>query len=70
MVNLFFRYLYQIMGRKAIHKPENLEIGQKMELTGKLKKFSWQYLNNFNSRGDAKYKHIRKEGRVYIERVS
>lgn len=60
------------MGRKAIHKPENLEIGQKMELTGKLKKFSWQYLNNFNSRGTAKYKHVRddKNKKIFIERVS
>jgi hypothetical protein len=58
------------MGRKRIHEPESLEIGQKMELKGKLKKFSWQYLNNFNGRGTAKYKHVRKDDRVFIERVS
>lgn len=58
------------MGRRAIHKPENLEIGEKFELKGKLKRFSWQYLNNFNKRGDAKFKHIREGNTIFIERVS
>jgi len=58
------------MGRNAIHKPENLEIGEKMELKGKLKKFSWQYLNNFNNRGNAKFKHVREEKKIFVERIS
>jgi hypothetical protein len=62
--------LHSDMGRKAIHKPENLKIGEKMELTGKLKKYSWQYLNNFNERGDAKYKHVRDGNKVFIQRES
>lgn len=57
------------MGRKAIHTPEKMEIGEKMELTGKLKKYSWQYLNNFNDRGAAKFKHLRDGNKVFIERV-
>jgi hypothetical protein len=58
------------MGRKAIHKPEKLGLGERMELKGKLREFSWQYLNNFNKRGNAKYAH-RKEGeKVFIERIS
>ena len=57
------------MGRKAIHTPEKLGIGEKMELTGKLKKYSWQYLNNFNDRGAEKFKHIREGSKIYIERV-
>lgn len=58
------------MGRKRIHEPESLEIGEKMELTGKLKKYSWQYLNNFNDRGKAKYKHLREDKKVFIERIA
>jgi len=57
------------MGRKAIHKPESLEIGEKMELTGKMRKYSWQYLNNFNKRSDAKFEHIRDGKKIFIERV-
>lgn len=57
------------MGRRPIHTPEKLEVGQKMELTGKLKKYSWQYLNNFNDRGSEKFKHIREGNKVYIERI-
>lgn len=57
------------MGRKSIHKPETLKIGEKMELKGKAKRFSWQYLNNFNKRGEAKYKHTTEGTKVFIERV-
>lgn len=59
------------MGRKAIHKPETLGIGEKMELTGRLKKYSWQYLNNFNKKGNGKikYSHVREGNKVFIERV-
>lgn len=57
------------MGRKPIHKPENIGIGEKFELTGKMKKFSWQYLNNFNKRGKAKFNHVREGEKIYLERV-
>lgn len=58
------------MGRKAIYKPEELEIGEKLELKGKMKRFSWQYLNNFNKKGDAKFKHVKEGKIIYFERIS
>jgi hypothetical protein len=57
------------MGRKPIHKPEELEVGEKMELTGKAKRFSWQYVYNFNKRGIGKYEHLRDGSKIYVERV-
>lgn len=57
------------MGRKPLHKPENIEIGEKFELTGKLKKFSWQYLNNFNKRGKAKFEHVKDGDKKYLKRI-
>lgn len=58
------------MGRKPIHKPENIAVGEQFELIGKLKRFSWQYLNNFNKRGKAKFKHVRTDDdKVYLERI-
>lgn len=57
------------MGRRLLHKPESLQVGDKMELTGKLKKYSWQYLNNFNNRGEAKYEHVREGKQIFIKRV-
>jgi hypothetical protein len=63
------------MGRKPLHKPESMEIGQRMELTGKMKKYSWQYLNNFNKRGTkatppAKYQHIKEGDKIFIVRTA
>lgn len=58
------------MGRKAIHQPENLKVGERMELTGKAKKYSWQYINNFNNRGAAKFEHEREERKIFIKRVA
>ncbi len=57
------------MGRKPIYKTESLEIGGRIELKGKPKKYSWQYLNNFNERGEAKYKHIKDGKNIFIERI-
>lgn len=57
------------MGRKPIHKPETIAVGEKFELTGRLKRYSWQYLNNFNKRGKAKFEHIREGDKVYLERI-
>ena len=57
------------MGRKPIHKPEELEVGQKMELTGKAKRYSWQYVYNFNNRGTARFQHQREGSKVFIERI-
>lgn len=57
------------MGRNAIHKPESLKVGEKMELTGKAKKYSWQYVYNFNKRGRGEFQHIREEKRIFIQRT-
>lgn len=58
------------MGREAIYRPEMLEIGEKLELKGKVKKYSWQYLTNFNKRNkEMKFKHVRENKRVFIERI-
>ena len=69
-MSFFSLHLYPDMGRKAVHQPEKLEIGEKMELIGKVKKYSWQYLNNFNSRGIAKFKHVREDKKIFIERIA
>jgi len=58
------------MGRKAVHTPENLKIGDKMEIRGKMKTYSWQYLNNFNKRGEAKYRHVKDGKKIFFERIS
>jgi hypothetical protein len=58
------------MGRKPIHKPETLRIGETMELTGKAKRYSWQYVYNFNKRGKAQFEHVRDENKIFIKRIA
>lgn len=57
------------MGRNRIHTPETLEVGQRVELTGKAKKYSWQYVYNFNNRGEQKFKHVKEDKKIFIERT-
>lgn len=56
-------------GRKPLYTPETLEIGEKMELSGKAKKFKDQYLYQFNKRGANKYKSFEDGKKVFIERI-
>lgn len=57
------------MGRKRLFEPEKLEIGEKMQLLGKAKKFKDQYLYTFNKRGVEKFRQLSEGGKVFIERV-
>ena len=41
-----------------------------MELTGKAKKYSWQYLYNFNNRGPMQYEHVTESNKIFIKRVA
>ena len=58
------------MGRKRLYNPETLEIGAKMELSGKVKRFKDQYLYQFNNRGAEKFKTIIEGRKVFLERIS
>lgn len=59
------------MGRKPIYDLESLNLGDSIELKGKAKKFSWQYLRNFNARNDDRqFKHVREGNKVFIKRVA
>lgn len=58
------------MGRNKVHKIENLKVGERLEATGKLKRYSWQYLNNFNNRNQGTFKHIREGKKIFFERVN
>ena len=57
-------------GRKPLYDTESLQIGSKIELRGKARKFKDQYLHAFNNRGEKKFKQILNEGKVFIERIS
>ena len=57
------------MGRNKLYNPETLEIGSKMELSGKVKKFKDQYLYQFNKRGTEKFRTIVEGRRVFLERI-
>ena len=57
-------------GRKPLYDTESLEIGSKMELKGKAKRFKDQYLYAFNERSEKKFRQILEDGKIFIERIS
>jgi len=58
-------------GRKPIYDTESLEIGQKLKLPKRLKKFKDQYLYNFRKRNKEKSFEIIEEGsKLFIERTA
>lgn len=59
-----------MLGRKPKYDIKSLEIGQKMALRGQAKKFSNQYLYNFNKRGDEKFIRVIEGSSVFIERIA
>lgn len=59
------------MGRKPIYDVKTLEIGAKMELLGKAKKYSDQYIYNFNSTNSGnKYRKVKDGKRIFVERIA
>jgi len=57
-------------GRKPLYNPEALELGQKMEMKGKAKKFVHQYLSAFNKRNsNKKYRYAPEGNKIFIERI-
>jgi hypothetical protein len=56
-------------GRKPLYDIKSLEIGAKIELTGKAERFKDQYLYAFNKRSKKKYKQITDDDKVYIVRI-
>ncbi len=58
------------MGRKIKILTDGLKIGHKIELKGVAKKFKWQYLNNFNKRGEEKFELLSGEEKVFVRRIS
>ena len=58
------------MGRNKEHITEWLKIGERYELKGKLRKYSHQYVYEFNKRGKEKFKHVIEDKKVYAERIS
>ena len=61
------------MGRNTLYKPETLEIGEKIEITGKRKQYAKQYVQNFKIRETLKGKAFasKREGsKVFIERIA
>jgi hypothetical protein len=58
-------------GRKPIYDTESLEIGQKLKLPYRLKKFKDQYLYNFRERNREKNFEIIEEGsKLFVERTA
>jgi hypothetical protein len=57
------------MGRKAIHKFNQLEIGEKSELKGKAKIHPHQFKYQYNKDGARTLKIVREGNKVYAERV-
>ncbi len=59
------------MGRKRIYNTENLEIGQKIELSPSNRRFKDQYVSQFNARElGKKFKAIEDGKKIFIERVA
>lgn len=57
-------------GRKAIYRPEELEIGEKMQLKGSAKYFGNQYAAQFRKKNKPKdFKKVEQKGKVFIERT-
>lgn len=57
-------------GRKPIYRPENLEIGEKMQLKGPAKDFANQYAARFRRDNKGKnFKRVEEKGKIFIERV-
>lgn len=57
-------------GRKRLYKPETLEIGEKLELSGPAAIYPDQYAKNFRKSNEGKYfKKKVENGKVFIERV-
>jgi hypothetical protein len=57
-------------GRKSIYKPEALEIGGKIELSGKAKKYRDQYLYTFKDRTGFDLVTVKEGSKVFIERIA
>ncbi len=59
-----------MIGRKPIFHPETLEIGGKIQLLGKRKKFGHQTAYSFNGRfPDMEFKCVTEDGKVFIKRI-
>lgn len=61
------------MGRKTIFAPETLAVGEKMEAKGKVRKYIYQYINNFNRRLERtntpmKFKRAVENDKIFIIR--
>jgi hypothetical protein len=57
-------------GRKKIYKPETLEVGQRMEMRGKAKRYVHQYIRSFNKRKSGMEFKFAPEGEnIFVERV-
>lgn len=59
-------------GRKPLYDTETLEIGEKMQLSWKARKFKDQYLYAFNNKKreiKKKFKAVSEGNKVFIERI-
>ena len=59
-------------GRTAIFEIENMQIGDRLEITGDRKRFAAQYAHNFSNQkrsAGRKFKSISQNGSVFIERT-
>ena len=57
-------------GRKAIYRPETLEIGEKMQLKGQAKSFGNQYAAQFRKKNKPKnFKKVEENGKIFILRT-
>lgn len=57
-------------GRKPTHAFNTLKVGQKAILTGSAETYPHQFIGQFNKTKEAKLKVVRKNGKVYAERIS
>jgi len=58
-------------GRKRLFAPEKLGIGARMKLPKRIYQYRYQYLSNFNCRGEGKkYQIVMEKEKIFIERVA
>lgn len=64
-------------GRKPLYDVKSLEIGQKLALLGVGKTYSYQYLRQFNRRGEQKFKRVvegenlpLRQQKIFVERIA
>jgi hypothetical protein len=55
-------------GRKPIYDGNSLEIGEKMQLSNRVKAFKYQYLYSVRKRTEGEFELVEEDNKIFIER--